>query len=912
MSFLFDKVKDAVHDVEGKIKGSDHGQTKPHVDVPGHHTHLHTHHSGVCSDGDTHHQHRFQSFAPQREGNDAKWYVDGCGYMWAVAEALEKARETIWILDWWLSPELYLRRPPAKNEQYRLDKLLFNAAHRGVQVNIIVYKEVTQALTLSSSHTKHWLEDNDPTGNIKVLRHPDHLPDKQVLASSFWSSIKQSGLSASKLSQLPGDAIKAIYGMNEDSILYWAHHEKLCLIDGHIAFMGGLDLCYGRWDTNQHSIADAHPGDLNQIVFPGQDYNNARIMDFNDVSHWQANKLDRKYNSRMGWSDISICLKGPIIEDLKAHFAQRWNFIYYEKYDVRKDARYQPLIFRPNRSGIIGHPYEQTEPGAEMTTPEGGHHHDFAGQYHHFRERMRSQYDTGRERLEASREGLRDHMHHGQGQQYPDLPLGGVQIQLMRSCTKWSHGVPLEHSIANSYIETIRNSRHFVYMENQFFITATSDEQKPVENRVGAAIVERIVRAAKNGEAYQMIINIPAIPGFAGDLKADASLGTRAIMEFQYNSINRGGHSIMEEIAKQGVDPMEYLRFYNLRNYDRINSSNAMAQVEQKSGVAYDDARKGYDQKFGQVIDSQQYGQDYADPATGNDDYNRYQQAAQEVQGQGGASGLASGKWDSVASCYCLGGEDIRNVPWDGDAQSELDAFVSEELYIHSKILIADDRVVICGSANMNDRSQLGSHDSEIAVLVEDPQEIDSYMAGQPWKAKKFAASLRRQIFRKHLGLLEPQDMERPDANFMPVGDPNVYDWGSREDHAVADPLAPSFMNLWKTTAANNTAAFKRVFHPVPDDDVRSWKDYDAYFERFFKPEEADKKGKDVGRPSTWKIGHVVAEEFSPGEQGLNEVKEILSRVKGTLVEMPLLFLKEEDIAKEGLGLNAFTEVVYT
>lgn len=47
----------------------------------------------------------------------------------------------------WLSPELYLRRPPAKNEQYRLDRMLQAAAQRGVRVNIIVYKEVTQALT---------------------------------------------------------------------------------------------------------------------------------------------------------------------------------------------------------------------------------------------------------------------------------------------------------------------------------------------------------------------------------------------------------------------------------------------------------------------------------------------------------------------------------------------------------------------------------------------------------------------------------------------------------------------------------------------------------------------------------------------------------------------------------------------
>lgn len=58
-----------------------------------------------------------------------------------------EARETVYILDWWLSPELYLRRPPASNQQYRLDTMLKAAAERGVQVRVIVYKEVPQALT---------------------------------------------------------------------------------------------------------------------------------------------------------------------------------------------------------------------------------------------------------------------------------------------------------------------------------------------------------------------------------------------------------------------------------------------------------------------------------------------------------------------------------------------------------------------------------------------------------------------------------------------------------------------------------------------------------------------------------------------------------------------------------------------
>lgn len=58
-----------------------------------------------------------------------------------------EAQESIWIMDWWLSPELYLRRPPAQNNKYRLDNMLQAAAERGVEIKIIVYKEVAQALT---------------------------------------------------------------------------------------------------------------------------------------------------------------------------------------------------------------------------------------------------------------------------------------------------------------------------------------------------------------------------------------------------------------------------------------------------------------------------------------------------------------------------------------------------------------------------------------------------------------------------------------------------------------------------------------------------------------------------------------------------------------------------------------------
>ncbi|KAI4209258.1 MAG: hypothetical protein LQ351_007798 [Letrouitia transgressa] len=980
---IFNKLHGAVHEIGSELNQKISGRSG---------THSHTHADAQCGDGLHASQHRYGSFAAQRRGNDVKWFVDGCGYMWAVSRALEQSRESIWILDWWLSPELYLRRPPARNEQYRIDRMLQAAAQRGVKVNIIVYKEVTQALThaffaslehvesknslmnpvlsVCSSHTKHALENLHP--NISVFRHPDHLPDAQTLQSSFISSLQNLSLSAKTATTLPADALKAIYGMNEDVILYWAHHEKLCIVDGKVAFMGGLDLCYGRWDLNQHPIADCHPSNIDETVFPGQEYNNARVLDFQDVSHWQNNKLDRTVSSRMGWSDISISLRGPVVEDLRAHFVERWNFIYDEKYNVRKDVRYSRLTFNQNEAGAYRPPGPQSyqQPGSYVPQapqqyppyrPQGPEPYgrdrgyqgagpvyqgsqsfgqsypppsssrnvdeepvmkdsarglsssEFASRHHHHQsiegvgeavESVRGKFNDGVQRIGNNLEH-HSHLHGG-------MQDAGIPCQIVRSCSKWSHGVPTEHSIANAYIDIIQRSQYFVYIENQFFITATSDAQKPVKNRIGAALVERILRAARGGEKYKVIVVIPAVPGFAGDLRDDSSLGTRAIMEFQYNSINRGGHSIMESIANAGFDPTQYIRFYNLRNYDRINCSASMREVEQRSGVDFSDAQKQYDDAAELPASYPIRGDDgqERDFTMARQNYNQYQQNTSHLAQR---KGLDTSRWDSVSECYMLGGTDIRNVPWQNGDHTEMDAFVSEELYVHSKVLIADDRIVICGSANLNDRSQLGDHDSEIAIIVEDPTPVDSYMNGRPWRATKFATTLRRQIFRKHLGLLPPQQMDRPHQNFEPIGVPNIYDFNSAEDRLVADPLSDEFLNIWNSRAHQNTFAFGRIFHPVPHDDVRTWKDYENFYEYFFHAADKEAEGKDERKkPARHEWGHVVAENFSPGPQGVQEMKDLLSSIKGALVEMPLLFLIKEDIAKEGMSLNAFTEEVYT
>jgi len=52
--------------------------------------------------------------------------------MSALADALEKAREEIYITDWWLSPEIYLKRPITRGDYWRLDKVLQRKAVKNI------------------------------------------------------------------------------------------------------------------------------------------------------------------------------------------------------------------------------------------------------------------------------------------------------------------------------------------------------------------------------------------------------------------------------------------------------------------------------------------------------------------------------------------------------------------------------------------------------------------------------------------------------------------------------------------------------------------------------------------------------------------------------------------------------------
>ncbi|RWW63694.1 hypothetical protein BHE74_00029105 [Ensete ventricosum] len=179
--------------------------------------------------------------------------------------------------------------------------------------------------------------------------------------------------------------------------------------------------------------------------------------------------------------------------------------------------------------------------------------------------------------------------------------------------------------------------------------------------------------------------------------------------------------------------------------------------------------------------------------------------------------------------------------------------------------MIVDDRVALVGSANINDRSLLGSRDSEIGVLIEDKEFVESYMNGNPWKAGKFSLSLRLSLWQEHLGL------------------------HAEEISQIRDPVTnATYRDIWTATAKTNTMIYQDVFSCVPSDLIHS---------------------RAAFRQSTniWKekLGHTTIdlgitpeklETYQNGNVKHTDPMERLQSIRGHLVSFPLDFMCKEDL----------------
>lgn len=433
-------------------------------------------------------RYRHGSFAPVRNNCEAMWFIDGKDYMSAVADAIEAADKEILITDWQINPEIFMKRPDSGVDslEWRLDKILLRKANQGVQVCILLYWETKPSYDLGSDHAVKMLGEHR---NIEIRGHP------------------------SALSQI----------QHPETLLRWSHHEKIVIVDRSIAFVGGIDLCYGRWDTRYHELMDnfdIHPavdqshasktkleGSIEQKYarWIGKDYRNTfhnkESQTTWDKPYEDYEGVERKKIPRMPWHDVGCAFKGEAVQDAVRHFIDRYKGLvpWWQAFWSSFRENFQSVV--PPLPNILPSRKSKAE---EIVFTSGEHH---------------------------------------------------VNIQFLRSVDKWSAGQEHEASIYNAYLDAIKDARRFIYIENQFFISSQEGFLWKVENRIQSALVERIVRAHEAGEKFHVMVMIPLKPEFPGDWDSNDFNGAalRSVTYWTQATICHGEDSLLKKLEKKNI-----------------------------------------------------------------------------------------------------------------------------------------------------------------------------------------------------------------------------------------------------------------------------------------------------------------------------------------------------------------------
>lgn len=197
-------------------------------------------------------------------------------------------------------------------------------------------------------------------------------------------------------------------------------------------------------------------------------------------------------------------------------------------------------------------------------------------------------------------------------------------------------------------------------------------------------------------------------------------------------------------------------------------------------------------------------------------------------------------------------------------------AVLHGEIYVHSKVMIVDDRTIVIGSANINDRSMAGTRDSETALVIEDHSYVKSTMNGESYHAGANAHSFRLRLWLEHLGYLGDDACDTfPILQFDSSG-PKIA------PHVISllqDPVHDNtFLHTWKHFSTINTMAYTATFASFPSSNIRSLSKLEECLQH-------DEEG-------------VVADKTKR-----SETIRALQVVQGHLVDYPMEFLIDSDLS---------------
>ncbi|CAO2142433.1 unnamed protein product [Urochloa humidicola] len=339
----------------------------------------------------------------------------------------------------------------------------------------------------------------------------------------------------------------------------FSHHQKSVIVDvaggdGNrrriAAFIGGLDLTNGRYDTPEHflfrTLNTAHSNDFYQGNLPRAAIGSGR--------------------PREPWHDIHCKIEGPAAWDVLHNFEQRWR-----KQDGKGDLVQNVLMPWKTQKDVLMDLRGMEDVIVPQATPAV-----IAGDKESWNVQVFRSTDS------SACDG------------FPKTPADAANSGLVSGKDH-----VIERSIQDAYIHAIRRAKRFIYIENQYFLGSSfgwkPDDVTP-ENINALHLIPRelslkIMSKIEAGEPFAVYVVVPMWP--EGD---PSSWNVQAILHWQRKTMEMMYGDIAAALKAKGVDadPRDYLSFFCLGN--RETKLEVPREYEPKShpprGSDYDRAQK--------------------------------------------------------------------------------------------------------------------------------------------------------------------------------------------------------------------------------------------------------------------------------------------------------------------------------
>lgn len=450
-----------------------------------------------------------EPYAFPRYGNQCTAYVNGRDYMKAVADGIRSAKSFIMITGWQLDYDVELDNRGDPKHPGRLSELLADALQRGVHVRVMLYDSIASAMDTHDDDTQPKLNDLPPgKGSIQVML------------------------------QNPNTG-RATAASKRDANFFFSHHQKSVIVDGKVAFVGGIDLAYGRWDTDAcdvvidrslHVINDAYNGQIDPYR-PATEAEKGLTKDaggrpgfapaYTTNGNDHGRLLGEQTQPRQPWQDVALRIEGPAAFDVFGNFVLRWNSFAgsgMNTFDEQMDAGW---FDKAKGSDYLVDPLKRGAGSTEVQICRSTSSAQLKYEIRLWGDRYKYINDDWKSPNPARRK----------------------VVQAAREAWQGNH----QTSIRDAMINCIRAAQAFIYIENQFFMSDCGADQRgaacPSGNEIVKELANAVGRAIYASRPFHIYLVLPEHP--EGHLEVD---GTKSQTWWALQGIKRANNSLIHRI----------------------------------------------------------------------------------------------------------------------------------------------------------------------------------------------------------------------------------------------------------------------------------------------------------------------------------------------------------------------------